>query len=165
MLLISSSLIGCRETKPTTSYKEISQRGIIFLSNNYQKYLDILKVKDDINFIFLPDIFFAVEHIDTSRSLFENFKEVRNKTGIEVKIENRKYFWNEGSFYTNTSDGQACYNDTAFVLLPVNIRYKIWKNDPKIISCETALINVNGTVDSFQYSTPSNEIMSLEIIN
>lgn len=80
-------LAGCGGTKSIASYKEVSQRGIIFLSNNCQKYLDTLKVKDDIDFIFLPDIFFAVAHIDTSRSLFENFKEIRNKTAKRFRRE------------------------------------------------------------------------------
>jgi hypothetical protein len=52
--------------------KIVSAKGFIFLSESYEKLLDSLKFKDNIDIVYLPDIFFPIKEYD-NKNLFENF--------------------------------------------------------------------------------------------
>ena len=145
----------------------ITEKGILFLSNNNVYYIDSLKDKDHIETLFLRDVFLPLKKTDVITELQSAFFTENLKEGIELGIlNNRKELKAQAASYPNDSSFSPCYTEKTYFILPVTLKYKLVSTSPEIFNCnnEVSLLTNNKKI-TFKYKTSSIEILQLQTID
>lgn len=121
------------------SQKVCNQKGFLFFSKSYEMLLDSLKLKDNVELLFVPDIFFPVQKNNSKKLYYNDFIKGNIQKGICLSnINKREMLKIKAKKFLNVDTSQ-CYTSKEFFLLPIRIKYIVMSKDNMILPCNSPL--------------------------
>jgi len=163
--MLYSTLYSFSQAKKNDN-QALTQRGIVFFSINNARYIDSLAKLDDLNVLYLPDIFLPVYKLDTNTSVLKNFNTRNLKPGVGLfSLKNRNELFKLSQTFKNDTLGSPCYEVGEYKLLPILITYKIRQYSPNILNCAKPIyLSSDNSIIMFRYNAPSIEIMKVQTL-
>lgn len=158
-------LSGCQIFRGTNNNSTFTQKGILFLSANNPEYIDSLKYKDELNILYLRDIFLPVKDFDSTKSLQNKFFEDNLGKGVELGYfkERMKFDSSALQLFTD-SVASLCYMESRFSIIPVLITYRKLSDYPKTVNCGNLFTLWLGKRKvHVSYETYSIELLKIEV--
>lgn len=166
LLFLISIFYSCQLFKLSNKEYIFKKEGILFISWNNPDYIDSLKFKDDINKLFLRDIFLPLDSFDSSKSLKSNFIGGGKGKGIELGVLNERPMLDSLALrLNNDSIISPCYSEKGFSIVPVILTYKKISDFPKIENCGNKVtLSIGKNEVQFEYETFSIEVIKIELL-